>query len=233
MQPGHRPSRQILLHHPRRAERTNGVLPSLLLSPGVDRVAYEAASERWRSVTTDTNRADPEDKALTDFNGLAMTWLVRDLGRAFHIASVELEPFELVPTNTFERSKTNMTQLSALFAFKYDLGAVAPSPHCDLGAGVQPLRTQATPHTQHRLSGSLKNEALAESMRVSLAKLSRCCERRTSGHLVKRTRCMRFPAAHLVRNLQISLFVAFAINAMCKIVQFRCCSMEHCSSVKA
>ena len=49
--------------------------------------------------------ADPEDKALTDFNGLAMTWLVRDLGRAFHIASVELEPFELVPPNTFERSK--------------------------------------------------------------------------------------------------------------------------------
>ena len=49
--------------------------------------------------------ADPEDKALTYFNGLAMTWLVRDLGCAFHIVSVELEPFELVATNTFERSK--------------------------------------------------------------------------------------------------------------------------------
>ena len=49
--------------------------------------------------------ADPEDKALTDFNGLAMTWLVRDVSRAFHVASVELEPCELAPTNTFEPSK--------------------------------------------------------------------------------------------------------------------------------
>ena len=56
-QPGHRPSTQILLHHPRRAERTNGVLPSLLLSTGFDRVACEAALKGWRSVTIDTNRS--------------------------------------------------------------------------------------------------------------------------------------------------------------------------------
>ena len=92
---------------------------------------------------------------------------------------VETHQFTNVQLRTL---RTNMTQLGALHstAIRYACFKAAQH-HMRPGCLASSLGGLRQCHAQQRLSGSLKNEALARSMHVSRAKLSRSRQRRSSG----------------------------------------------------
>ena len=131
--------------------------------------------------------------------------------------------------------KTNMTQLGAMFAFHYYFGPcvwVAPSPYCDLGAwGPASAASGNATHSTDFLAASRMRhwrQACASPLQSCQDAVSDVPAVLRGGELVA-CAWRRHISSEICRY---RFFVAFAINAMCCLVQFGGCTLEQCSNVK-